>query len=85
MVCKQCPARKHCWDKGACEDCDFSKAFYALERKIGRLKKKNAELIDLITRFVMTLSSLKKKSIPLKIQIFERRMIWTNTSREKMP
>lgn len=47
MVCKQCPTRKHCWDKGACEDCDFGKAFYALERKIGRLKKKNAELTDL--------------------------------------
>lgn len=47
MVCKLCPTRKHCWDKGNCEDCDYGKAFNALERKINRLKKKNAELTAL--------------------------------------
>ena len=45
--CRLCPSRKHCWDVGNCDGCDFGKKFYALQRKIDRLKKKNAELISL--------------------------------------
>ena len=45
--CKLCPTRKHCWDAGNCEECDFGKAFYGLQRKIDRLKKKNEELVAL--------------------------------------
>ena len=45
MVCKLCPARKHCWDKGTCENCDFSKAFERLNAKNKRLKDKNEDLI----------------------------------------
>ena len=43
-VCKLCPARSHCWDKGECQDCDFGKAYSKLERKIKRLEKKVASL-----------------------------------------
>lgn len=44
MVCKLCPTRKHCWDKGCCENCDFGKAFTNLDKKIKRLKEKNEKL-----------------------------------------
>ena len=44
MVCKLCPIRKHCWDKGSCEDCDFGKAFESLNAKNKRLKAKNETL-----------------------------------------
>lgn len=44
MVCKLCPTRKHCWDKGNCEDCDFGKAFENLNAKNKRLKAKNEAL-----------------------------------------
>lgn len=44
MVCKRCPTRKHCWDKGNCEDCDFGKAFEGLGAKNKRLKAKNEAL-----------------------------------------
>lgn len=43
-MCKSCPARRHCWDKGECQDCDFGKAYGKLERKIKRLEKKVKEL-----------------------------------------
>ncbi len=44
MVCKLCPTRKHCWDKGSCENCDFGKAFINLDKKIKQLKAKNEKL-----------------------------------------
>lgn len=44
MVCKLCPARKHCWDKGLCETCEFGKAFINLDKKIKQLKEKNKKL-----------------------------------------
>lgn len=44
MVCKLCPTRKHCWDKGSCENCDFGKAFINLDKKIKQLKEKNEKL-----------------------------------------
>ncbi len=44
MVCKLCPTRKHCWDKGNCQECDYGKAFEKLNRKIKRLKAKNEAL-----------------------------------------
>lgn len=44
MVCKLCPARKHCWDKGSCETCEFGQAFINLDKKIKQLKEKNKKL-----------------------------------------
>ena len=44
MVCKQCPVRKHCWDKGNCQDCEFGKAYIGLTKKIERLRQKNEAL-----------------------------------------
>ncbi len=44
MVCKLCPTRKHCWDKGSCESCDFGKAFEGLNAKNKILKAKNEKL-----------------------------------------
>lgn len=44
MTCKHCPTRKHCFDKGSCETCEFGKKFEALHKKITRLKKKNKTL-----------------------------------------
>ena len=44
MVCKLCPTRNHCWDRGSCELCDFGKAFEGLNKKNKRLKKKNEAL-----------------------------------------
>ena len=44
MVCKLCPARRHCWDKGNCEDCDFGKAYIGLDKKVKQLKAKNKKL-----------------------------------------
>lgn len=44
MVCKLCPTRKYCWDKGNCEDCDFGKAFEGLNKKAKKLKAKNEQL-----------------------------------------
>lgn len=40
MVCKLCPTRKFCWDKGNCESCDFGKALEGLATKNKRLKAK---------------------------------------------
>ena len=44
MTCKLCPTRKHCWDKGDCENCEFGKAFEKLNKKIKRLEAKNEKL-----------------------------------------
>lgn len=66
MVCKLCPARKHCWDKGTCESCEYGKAFNALERKIGRLKKKNAELTDLNAKLRADVAELEDKINTIK-------------------
>ena len=44
MTCKLCPARKHCWDKGACENCDFGKAYENLNKKVKRLEAKNQQI-----------------------------------------
>ena len=44
MVCRACPIRRHCWDKGNCGTCDFGKAFINLNEKINKLKEKNQAL-----------------------------------------
>lgn len=44
MTCKLCPAKKNCWDKGTCEECDFFKAFEHLDKKIKKLKAENKDL-----------------------------------------
>lgn len=44
MVCKICPLRGHCWDKGNCENCDLGKAFEGLKKKNERLKENNLAL-----------------------------------------
>ena len=44
MVCKLCPARKHCFDKGICENCAFGQAFEKTHKKVERLKAKNEAL-----------------------------------------
>ena len=44
MVCKVCPARRHCWDKGNCHNCEFGKAYISLVDKNSKLKAQNAEL-----------------------------------------
>ena len=44
MVCKLCPTRRHCWDKGNCQNCEYGKAFNGLDAKNKRLKKKNEAL-----------------------------------------
>ena len=44
MVCKLCPTRKYCWDKGSCENCDYGKALENLNKKNKRLKAKNEAL-----------------------------------------
>lgn len=58
MVCKICPVRKSCLDKGTCENCDFGKAFCKLKRKIEKLerenealKKENKNLLDELEAF----------------------------------
>ena len=40
MVCKLCPSRRHCWDKGNCQNCEYGKAFNGLDAKNKRLKAK---------------------------------------------
>lgn len=44
MVCKLCPLRRHCFDKGSCETCDLGKAFEGYSKKIKKLKAKNEAL-----------------------------------------
>ena len=44
MVCKLCPYKRHCHDKGTCETCDFGKAFENYNKKIKSLKAKNEQL-----------------------------------------
>jgi len=44
MVCKLCPTRKYCWDKGNCEGCAYAKAFENLNAKNKRLNAKNNAL-----------------------------------------
>lgn len=44
MVCKLCPTRRHCWDKGNCENCEWGKALEGLAAKNKRLKAKNEAL-----------------------------------------
>ena len=44
MVCKICPVKKTCFDKGLCEICDFGKAFTSLSNKTKRLTAKNVAL-----------------------------------------
>ena len=43
-MCKLCPARRHCWDKGNCQACEFGEAYFKFEKKIERLEKKVKEL-----------------------------------------
>ena len=58
MVCKVCPARRHCWDKGNCQDCEFGKAYNSLSDKIKRLKGKNAALEAENTRLKESLEAV---------------------------
>jgi Mor family transcriptional regulator len=44
MVCRSCPARRHCRDKEICQECDFGEAYFKLERKIKRLEAKVGKL-----------------------------------------
>ena len=44
MTCKSCPAKRHCFDKGSCEECDFGKAFEGYNKKIKTLREKNKKL-----------------------------------------
>lgn len=44
MVCKICPVRKRCLDKGTCEKCDFGKSFCKLKSRIEKLERKNEAL-----------------------------------------
>lgn len=60
--CRLCPSRKHCWDVGNCEECEFGKAYYALQRKIRRLEKKNAELIALNNQLRADVVELEEKN-----------------------
>lgn len=46
MVCKICPVRRHCWDKGNCENCEFGEALEGLKKKNEKLKEKNIALKD---------------------------------------
>lgn len=44
MVCKLCPTKKYCWDKGDCENCEFCKVINGLAKKNAKLKEKNKAL-----------------------------------------
>ena len=44
MKSKRCPTRKHCFDIGSCENCDFGIILEKDYRKIKRLKAKNEQL-----------------------------------------
>ena len=44
MKSKRCPTRKHCFDVGICETCDFGIILEKDYRKIKRLKAKNEQL-----------------------------------------
>lgn len=44
MVCKLCPTRKHCWDKGNCDNCEYGMAYEKLNRKIKKLTAKKEAL-----------------------------------------
>lgn len=44
MVCRICPVKRTCFDKGLCDVCDFGKAFDGLVKRIDRLKAKNVSL-----------------------------------------
>lgn len=44
MKSRICPLRKHCWDAGNCETCDFGMAYEKLNKKIKNLKKNNENL-----------------------------------------
>lgn len=44
MTSKLCPTKKHCFDKGTCETCEFGKVFKRLDAKIKRLEIKNGAL-----------------------------------------
>lgn len=46
MKSRICPARKHCWDRGSCEECGFHKAIENLNTKIKNLKKRNKFLVE---------------------------------------
>ena len=44
MTVKNCPVKKHCFDKGNCEGCAFGKAITNLSKKSERLKLQNEAL-----------------------------------------
>lgn len=44
MKSKICPYRKHCYDVGTCETCDFERVFGSLTDKNKKLKAKNKAL-----------------------------------------
>lgn len=44
MKCRTCPTRKHCWDYGDCDSCDYGVYITKLCKKIERLKKENESL-----------------------------------------
>ena len=44
MVVKSCPVKKTCWDKGACESCEFGKVFKRMNKRIDKLQTENVKL-----------------------------------------
>lgn len=44
MTNKHCPYKKHCFDKGSCETCDYGIALDKAHKKVKRLKDKNDAL-----------------------------------------
>ena len=58
---KLCPYRNHCHSAGDCENCDFGKAFEALDKKIERLKKKNRKLEYKISCLCEEIGDLRRR------------------------
>lgn len=46
MKSRICPYRRHCHSSGACETCDFGKAFINLSEKNKKLKEQNKALAE---------------------------------------
>lgn len=44
MKSRRCPSRRHCFDAGSCESCDFGIILEKDHTKIKNLKKKNEKL-----------------------------------------
>lgn len=74
MVCKLCPTRKFCWDKGNCESCEFGIAFNSLDKKIKRLKEKNEKLTVNMNTYGLAAKRLSEEKAEIFAEI-ERLML----------